>query len=324
MQRFKNILLYLGTERNESAMSRGFDLAMENNASLTLMDVVKPLPRTFAMMTDTVEPDEMERLIVADHRQKLLSLASEYVDTAVPVDAVVAVGDPAVEITRQVMTNDHDLVIKTADGLSVAGQLFGSVARSLMRTCPCPVWVLKPATHGTFDRVLAAIDVEASDQQHKELNRNILEIALSIAQREHAELHVVAAWDLWMEQSLRRRAGDAEVDAALAVHQSKVRRTIDELLQAPNSTDKNIHVHLIQGTPATVIRSVVEEAAADLLVMGTVCRTSAAGFLIGNTAESVLADVDCSLLALKPSGFVSPIKADKRVADDLSKGALLL
>jgi len=40
--------------------------------------------------------------------------------------------------------------------------------------------------------------------------------------------------------------------------------------------------------------------------MGTVCRTGIAGFLIGNTAENVLNDVDCSVLTVKPEGFASP------------------
>ena len=34
----------------------------------------------------------------------------------------------------------------------------------------------------------------------------------------------------------------------------------------------------------------------------------AAGFLIGNTAETVLNHVTCSILALKPDGFVSPVE----------------
>jgi nucleotide-binding universal stress UspA family protein len=41
--------------------------------------------------------------------------------------------------------------------------------------------------------------------------------------------------------------------------------------------------------------------------MGTVARTGIPGLLIGNTAEGVLNQVDCSLLALKPEGFVSPV-----------------
>jgi nucleotide-binding universal stress UspA family protein len=45
----------------------------------------------------------------------------------------------------------------------------------------------------------------------------------------------------------------------------------------------------------------------DLLVMGTVCRTGIAGFLIGNTAEEVLNQVDCSVLTVKPEGFETPV-----------------
>jgi len=45
----------------------------------------------------------------------------------------------------------------------------------------------------------------------------------------------------------------------------------------------------------------------DLLVMGTVCRTGSPGLIIGNTAERVLDSVKCSVLTVKPAGFVSPI-----------------
>lgn len=49
----------------------------------------------------------------------------------------------------------------------------------------------------------------------------------------------------------------------------------------------------------------------DLLVMGTVGRTGIPGFFIGNTADSVLRQVDCSVLAIKPDGFHTPIKIDE-------------
>jgi len=45
----------------------------------------------------------------------------------------------------------------------------------------------------------------------------------------------------------------------------------------------------------------------DLIVMGTLARAGVEGLLIGNTAEKILSRIDCSVLALKPEGFVSPI-----------------
>lgn len=50
MQTFQNILVYAGNERPEMAVSFAVSLAHENHAKLTLMDVVKPLPRALGMM----------------------------------------------------------------------------------------------------------------------------------------------------------------------------------------------------------------------------------------------------------------------------------
>ncbi|MDA8743901.1 universal stress protein [Rubripirellula amarantea] len=308
MKNFKHILVYAGTEQPEVAVTRAAQLALENNASLTLMDVVKPIPKALGLMTDVAKPDELEKLVAADRRRRLLDLASEISDTGLQLDVLVAIGDPATEITRQVVSDQYDLVVKTADGFSPAGRLFGSIAKSLLRLCPCPVWLLKPQIHGEFDRVLAAIDVDSLDAKHADLNRKILELAYSIAQRDQAELHVVGAWQIWMEDAVRRNAGDDAVELLRKEHEAKVNKAIDELLQAPYSKSDDVHLHLRQGTPASVIRSVADEIEADLMVMGTVCRTGVAGFLIGNTAETVISDVTCSLLALKPDGFVSPIQ----------------
>jgi nucleotide-binding universal stress UspA family protein len=41
--------------------------------------------------------------------------------------------------------------------------------------------------------------------------------------------------------------------------------------------------------------------------MGTVARTGVRGFIMGNTAETVLEQIDCSVLAIKPQGFVTPV-----------------
>jgi nucleotide-binding universal stress UspA family protein len=54
----------------------------------------------------------------------------------------------------------------------------------------------------------------------------------------------------------------------------------------------------------------MEREGAELLVMGTVCRTGIPGFFIGNTAEMILGQVDCSVLTVKPKDFESPVKLE--------------
>lgn len=47
-----------------------------------------------------------------------------------------------------------------------------------------------------------------------------------------------------------------------------------------------------------------------LVVMGTAARTGIPGFIMGNTAETILNRPDCSVLAVKPPGFVTPVTVE--------------
>jgi universal stress protein E len=81
-----------------------------------------------------------------------------------------------------------------------------------------------------------------------------------------------------------------------------VRRFEGRLGAAPSS--------LRQGEPEDVIPEFVVAEGIDLVVMGTVARAGIAGMLIGNTAERVLRKLPCSVLTVKPDGFVSPVRLD--------------
>jgi universal stress protein E len=65
--------------------------------------------------------------------------------------------------------------------------------------------------------------------------------------------------------------------------------------------------HLVKGWARKDIPALAKRIKADLIVMGTVVHTGVPGFIIGNTAETILNQIDCSVLAIKPSGFISPV-----------------
>ena len=66
-------------------------------------------------------------------------------------------------------------------------------------------------------------------------------------------------------------------------------------------------LHMAKGDPRRALPRLVARHRPDVIVMGTVGRTGIAGLIVGNTAEEVLMQVTCSVLAVKPRGFVSPI-----------------
>lgn len=79
------------------------------------------------------------------------------------------------------------------------------------------------------------------------------------------------------------------------------------LREAEINSETNIHN--VRGLADKIIPDFIEDNSIDILVMGTVGRSGILGLIIGNTAENILQKVGCSLLALKPNGFVSSIKA---------------
>ena len=66
-------------------------------------------------------------------------------------------------------------------------------------------------------------------------------------------------------------------------------------------------IHLEKGRAQRKIPVLAKRIGIDLVVMGTVIRTGTPGFIIGNTAETILNQIDSSVLALKPPGFVTPV-----------------
>lgn len=68
-------------------------------------------------------------------------------------------------------------------------------------------------------------------------------------------------------------------------------------------------VHHLREEVEEMIPNFVKDKKNDILVMGTVARTGIPGFIIGNTAENTFQELTCSLMALKPQEFISPVKA---------------
>ncbi len=85
-------------------------------------------------------------------------------------------------------------------------------------------------------------------------------------------------------------------------------KLFNTFLQKYGTNTQAKNVHMLKGSADFVLPTFVVEQRVDLVVMGTVARRGAPGWMIGNTAEQMLDRIDCSLLAMKPDGFVCPIK----------------
>jgi nucleotide-binding universal stress UspA family protein len=322
MKRFKNILYVLGDEPDENcALARAVELARANNARLTALAVVDALPVGTMLLGMELTTDTLQKALMETATRRLRKL----VDAAEPggrIEVKVAVGTPFLEVIRDVLRNDRDLVIKCAEASGMVGRLFGSDDMHLLRKCPCPVWLCKPDAGGRYRRILATVDVEQFYPAHElqtrhALNLLLLELAAALARADSGELHVAYAWSAIGERVMRGTAlwaPQEKIDAYIATERQRHARALDALLAELRTVmaDRGESLpepvrHLPKGSASSEVPELARRIDADLVILGTLGRTGVPGLFIGNTAESVLHQVDCSVLALKPAGFVSPV-----------------
>ncbi len=245
-----------------------------------------------------------------DHFERFVSTLRK---AGVEVKSKRVSGIPFIEIIREVLKNQHDLVMLSAEGgEGSTDPLFGNTTMHLVRKCPCPVWVIKPGQQMPMQRILAAVDLTEEDAERAELAKHILELSVSLAQQHNAELVILHSWSLFGESVLRGRAGisEHEVDKLLAETQSAHRHLLKEVLSKVQIEGTKIQVFLLKGEAGDLIPQLTRSKDIDLLVMGTVSRGGVAGLLIGNTAEKVLPKINSSIITVKPAKFITPVKLD--------------
>jgi universal stress protein E len=319
VKRFKNILLVCNfDEKQQLAVDRAVSLARQNTASLTVFTVVTELPVDARMAITVMPPQELLETVINDRREMAEALAADMRKQGIDANAQVGNGTPFLEIIRQVLREKHDLVMLTAEGKgSVMERLFGSTSMHLMRKCPCPVWVLKPARRIKSQRIMAAVDTtgDSPDMERESLNPLIMQLASSLARMDGSELHVVQAWSVFAEDYMVTPGQTEKKSISKQRKDTKWQYVgkLSSLLASVDLEGVTIYKHLPRSqSAAKAIVKLVKSKKIDLLIMGTVCRTGVAGFFIGNTAEKVLSEVNCSVLTVKPEGFVTPVTLEDK------------
>jgi nucleotide-binding universal stress UspA family protein len=321
MKRFKNIL-YVNDSTDDQAwaIARAVSLAENKQADLTVVDVIPIEVVTAGVGLPPGGPisTDFKAAVVADHYEQLGTLVKSY-KQRLSIQLEVLVGNTALEVIRSVMKNAYDLVIKPAENPNWLERLFGINDMHLLRLCPCPVWLMKPGDNSNYNSILAAVDFDPPNPltSDRSLNREILERAVSLALSNFAELHIVHAWHATGESAMRgilmhvqeenriryvetvRRQHAANLDALMGEIANNLGQEVMDYLKP--------QAHLVKGTACKEIPALAKRIEANLIVMGTVGRTGVHGFIMGNTAETILNQINCSVLAIKPPGFVTPV-----------------
>ena len=310
-----------GLGASKAALERAVALAESDQASLAVAGVAPYLPSGTGPSDSSSRSDDLQAAAESELRRSLREITSTYHDR-IAIEIEILSGVPFLEIIRDVLRKGRDLVIKAPEPGGLRHRLFGSEDMHLLRKCPCPLWLIKANAPTSYRQVIAAVDVgdeypEAEIQTRWALNHDVLRLASSVALADIAELHVVSAWEAMGESTLGGAfiktpvsRLSAYVELVRQRHQRNLDRLIDEAghyLDKGSRESLKLQLHLVKGRPRRVIPAIAQRLEADLVVMGTVARTGVPGLLMGNTAETILNQIDSSVLAVKPAGFVTPV-----------------
>lgn len=326
MQRFKKIL-YVHEENSDVAtatLNLALELVKRNSGEVDLISVIELPPIMFTSSTAVLLRSRWQN----DTKERLEGIARAVTPNG-NLKTKVLSGKPHIQIVREVLRNSYDLIIKPIGPSSLMDRLLGRVDMRLLAQCPCPVWLSKGEAYGTFDHVLAAVDAafeaygggKIDDEQAEDaLNRQILELAFSLCADSNAELHVGHAWyPPFLSTYSRARANvpekeiEAYVSSVKREHTNWLKRLMTKASKwvgADTFKSIKLHTHLRHGGPDKEIPKLISEIQSDLVIMGTVARTGISGLVMGNTAEKILDQVTCSVLAVKPPDFVSNVTLD--------------
>lgn len=310
MKRFKKILVATDTRHDHHPIvEQAAEIAHYNRASLKIVDVVP----AFSWFSRRVTEDHelMSELVAKEKKEKLAALAETVRGKGLEVESKVLTGKASVEITREVMLGEHDLVMAVTKGKNskVDGR-FGQTAMRLLRQCPSAVWLVTRESTPKFKHILGCVDTSSDYASDTELNDKVFEIAQSVSKYHDARFSMLHAWDLDDEAILGTRLTPELLGEYVRDERRFREEKFDKFLQQHDSGSNAENVHLVKGETSKVISQFVNNNAVDLLVMGTIGRAGLTGMFIGNTAERILSKIYCSVLALKPNGFKGSIKAN--------------
>ena len=321
MIRFKRILYVSEPAVNqETAFAHAVSLATRNQAELTVIDVMPPPFISVGLSPEVPSAAERKAGIIAERYNALQSLSEPY-SQETHITTTVVEGKCFLEVIRTVLRDGYDLVVKPAENPDFMERLFGSDDMHLLRKCPCPVWLIKADEQQEYRCIMAAVDFDPGKQASVEQGPNpqIVELATSLASSDLTELHFVHAWDAPGEMLFRVWSDNPETSSLSYTEGERSRHqammdTLDRKIHARIGDEAYNYLspqfHLRQGPAPRVIPEMAKQLRADLVVMGTLGRTGISGLIIGNTAEAILDQLTCSVLAVKPPGFVSPVTVD--------------
>lgn len=310
MLNYQNILVIIDpNQHQQAALNRALELAQhQQQTKLTLLMAIYDFSYEMTAMLSSDDREAMRSAMVNERSQWLADLAEPHQNKGAEIELkVVWHSRPFESVLQQVLTNNHDLVIKSTHiHPKLRAILFTPTDWHLLRKCPAPLLLVKQHDWPKQGNILVAVNSNGGDEAHNNLNNKLITQGQALAALLDAKLHIANAYpSAPINLALELPEFDVtDYSSAMAEHHHKSLSALADKFNIPNENS-----HLIEGQPEDVIAELANELDAELVLLGTIGRTGFSAAIIGNTAEHIIDQLNCDLLAIKPDGYISPFQA---------------
>ncbi len=312
MQNISKIVTVIDpTAESQPALDRAAWLAKRTGAELELLICYYNEYLSGDRLFDSPSLEKARAEVIDSHAQELEKLAEPYRKDDIVVSSAAVWDHPLHEgIVRHAVESGADIVFKdTHHHSAIARALLTNTDWNLIRTCPVPLWLVKPGDIAEQPTFVASIDPMNEHDKPAALDDEILQTGKLLASSVSGKLHAFHCYDPRI--AVATATANAYIPVSLPFDEIE-QQMHDEHEQRFNEItgfhgiDRD-NTHLVPGMTHEELPDQANALKADVVIMGAVSRNRWKRLFIGATAERTLEFVPCDMLIIKPDWFETPV-----------------
>ena len=237
-----------------------------------------------------------EKLFSRHHRQRLKSIKQQFADMDMEVETEFSVErNTADSILQRIQQHKPDLVLKSLQRQSALARiLITNTDWRLIKSSPVPVLLVKSRHWASEGSIMAAVDPLHAKSAQNQLDHLLLDTASSLAQRLNLTTRVFHCYLPDLSAMFPK-----VIDAHEYIQEVKARHVvrIEELLKQHDMSMDD--VILTRGDLVRTLQHSIQREKTNILVLGALSRNFVERTIVGSTAEKMLYDTSCDVLAMR-------------------------
>ncbi len=296
MDRLKSVIAAVDfTPCSAQALGQAVRISQWNRATLQVVHVIETFASLDGQELITPYVAQIQEGLLAEARARWDSFAQE-VPGKETLELQVAINNPLIELLDRIDRRRADLLVMGVHGVSPADRGAGILAAQCVRKAPCRVLLVRDKQSGPFRNVVACIDFS-------ETSREALDAAVRVAAQDNSVLHIIHVYQPpW--KRLRFKAFEFGGDPEFATRYKEALLSRLTEFCTPARADvawAKPRFELVESSShGAGITEYARTNKCDLVVLGTRGQSSLREAIMGSTAERVVRDAPCSILAIKP------------------------